>query len=367
LARWQLLSRCGLAAAVVTMAPGASAEGSVPVRLDYLAPDACPNRESVLDALRARAPRLRLANASEPARMLALRVDASTSSFRGELTISAVDGSSTHRDLAAPTCDAVVAGLALVAALSIDGATVAAAATLPVAPAPAEAESSGLAPAIASTPPAAPQEAAASLAPVVPPTRSPPPASQAPRPSAEPGHRRLRLGVGVDAEVLGLSAPGAVFAPGVFAELLVESSSVLSPSLRLGFVRAEGGDDGGTPAAPGRTATYTWLFGRLEACPIRAHVLRTVALVPCLGVDVGEISSTTNALQPFNPSRLWADATVEARIEWRVLTRVSLELQGGPMVPMTRDTFTFAAPAGTAYRAPAVTGLGSIGLLVLFL
>ncbi len=119
--------------------------------------------------------------------------------------------------------------------------------------------------------------------------------------------------------------------------------------------------------ASGNSATFTWVLGRVEPCPVRVHLVATLALRPCVGFDLGEISAKTTAPRPRNPDRAWADATLRGRLEWLVLGRVSIELEAGLMVPFVRNAFVFEPVSSpTAYEAPAVTGVGSLGATVFF-
>lgn len=85
-------------------------------------------------------------------------------------------------------------------------------------------------------------------------------------------------------------------------------------------------------------------------------------------MDAGVVSTTVSLPGALNPERAWVDTTLEARLEWRVLSRLSLELAGGAMAPLTRDQFAFEPNiSSTAYQAPAATAVGSIGALLFFL
>ena len=102
---------------------------------------------------------------------------------------------------------------------------------------------------------------------------------------------------------------------------------------------------------------------------MRVGLTTSVGFRPCVTVDVGAVSAVTvGASHPRNPERAWADASLQGRLEWRVLTRLSLELEGGLLRPIVRDTFVFEpAPVHKAYEAPVVAGVGSIGVMAIFL
>jgi hypothetical protein len=70
----------------------------------------------------------------------------------------------------------------------------------------------------------------------------------------------------------------------------------------------------------------------------------------------------------LNPSRAWLDLTAEARLEWRVLQNLSINVDGGFLVPLVRDSFVFEPSSlGKEYETPEVLGVGSLGIMVLFL
>lgn len=361
------------------------------MRIEYVAPATCPDEARVLEEIRARTPHLRLAAEGEPARSLRVRIDAAAASFHGSLTITEPGGSSMRRELDGPTCDAVVSALALVSALTVDPLALANPAPIDLAAATAQPIAAPFTPAAPVAPPPptpdptpmpAPLSPAA-VAPTVPsatpvrgtrplggedtnPVRAVHPSSATSAPA--PTHTPWRVGLGIAGEIIGLAAPDVVYAPVGAVELLYDAPHLFAPSLRLGFLRAEGGDDAGAVSVNGRFARYTWTLGRAEVCPLRVRVARSLALRPCAVIDAGALSTTvTGAPQPNNPERAWVDASLEGRLEWWVLSRVSLELEGGLMAPIVRNTFEFEPNGSLGYRAPAVTGVGSLGVMLSFL
>jgi hypothetical protein len=365
-----MLLRAGSTALVLLHLPVAGeARETAPVRFEYLAPPGCPNRQAVLDAIEARNARLRLAEGEEPARLLRIHLEGAGSSFHGELQVSETDGSTMQREVEGPTCDAVVSALALVAAISVDPLPRSGAPDVPAAPLTAPAPVSASAP--AAGPPAPPPTAALAgptvrsdpraLIPVAPQEKHP---ARAPR--EEPFVRsRVRVGLGISGELLGFSAPNAVFAPAAAVELAVDRAGMLAPSFRVGFARAEGGSVQGGAGS----ASFTWLLGRGEACPLRIRLVATLALRPCVALDAGAITSDVSGLSgTLNPSRAWLDLTAEARLEWRVLQNLSINVDGGFLVPLVRDSFVFEPSSlGKEYETPEVLGVGSLGIMVLFL
>lgn len=107
------------AVALVCATRLARAEGA-PVRLEYHAPAACPDAESVREAVRLRAPRVRVVDEQGAGSVLRLVVEPAVGSFRGTLEIRDANGSRMHRELSGPSCEGVVSALALVAALALD-------------------------------------------------------------------------------------------------------------------------------------------------------------------------------------------------------------------------------------------------------
>jgi hypothetical protein len=111
-----MLGRARLVVAAVVWlagAPPARAEEEV-VELRYTAPPACPARDVVEGAIRARTPNVRLAAPAR--RVFAITIEPEADGFRGTLLVDQV----ADKQLAAPRCDDLATALALVTALAID-------------------------------------------------------------------------------------------------------------------------------------------------------------------------------------------------------------------------------------------------------
>jgi hypothetical protein len=319
-------------------------------------------------AIAARAPSVRSAAEGEAARVLRLSVSEEADSFVARLEVSGASGAATRREIRGPSCDAVVAAMALVASLALDPLALSTPPTtephvIDDRPTPPPPPAPPLPPPLPSLPPPLPLQ---------PPPRKPAVASASPLPEApreppvvEPNPRRARLGVGAAVEVIGLNAPNAVVSPAGFAELALDRPSLLSPSFRAGVL----GGEGGNVTSSGLSATFTWVLGELEVCPIRVRVVGPVAFRPCLGGDFGRLWAAVQASGAANPSRGWADVSATARLEWRALGWLSLDAQGGLLVPLTRNQFVFepvvTAPVG--YTPPIAALAGSLGVVVFFL
>jgi hypothetical protein len=343
-----------LVGGLVVVALPSRAEAEPRVRLDYDAPAGCPGSAAVRSGLASRAPRVRFVGDEPRARTLRLRVTESGGVFHGSIEVGQADGATPRREIEGPACDALVAAMIIVAALSLDPAAAAdddASATRPASLPP---------PPLPPPPPSWPEtvRAAPSDEPVASPKEpAPPPPPRAERP------RRVHLGVGAAVELIGLDAPSPLVAPLAYVEIALASHGLLAPVVRAGVTREEGG----AVRVSGPSASFTWLKGRLEPCPVRLRLVEGVVVRPCVGVDAGEVSaSTTGVTRPTTPSRAWVDMTLEARLEWRPLRMLSLDLEGGVLLPFTRNTFAFEPGGVFAYEAPAAAGVGTLGATVLF-
>src|SRR6478735_1399252 len=100
--------------------PASATKPGQAFRLEYWANGSCPDAAEFARQIQTRAPRLRLAEADEPAlgfyAELAERAGAAT----GRLTARSADGREVVREVRGPTCQDVATALALIAALAAD-------------------------------------------------------------------------------------------------------------------------------------------------------------------------------------------------------------------------------------------------------
>ena len=98
----------------------AQAQSSEAFGVDYVALETCPAATAFVAKITTRTHRAHLASRSERARLLVVRVTPQGHRFLGRLTIRDPDGTEAERSLSAASCDEVVSGLALIAAVVLD-------------------------------------------------------------------------------------------------------------------------------------------------------------------------------------------------------------------------------------------------------
>lgn len=301
----------------------------------------------MLVRLHTRLPRVREAAAGEPAVQIHVRVERRGGMSHGTITLVA-GGERAQRAASSVSCDRVLAGLAVMAAIGLEGGDV---------PSPPVPESR----------PAVPEPS-----PPVPEPRPPIPEEEAlgapPTSSThgrETGHRqddrspsapRPRYGVGFGTSVEVSANRSAVVTPRVFAQLTIPSS--LAPFLRLGVGRSFRSN---TVSAWG-TVGIQWSEATLLAC---ADILRQekLGLAPCLNADAARLEAVV--IEPL-PSRtrsaLWLSAGSSVRLAWRPLPAVSFELFGGARIPLIRNQLLFE-PATLVYEAPLIVPFLGAGVV----
>ncbi len=344
----------------------AAADGeSEPVRFEYVAAAGCPSEGDFLRAVQAHSSRARAARDSEPARTFRVRLEAGAGSgaqaTTGTLVVLEEGRAPVPRTVEARTCAEAMEALAFIAALSLDPR--------------AEADTAAGRPA-ATAPPPAPDAAAPPIAPV--PEAAPP---QPPPVTPGPAERRLadagrtaatrtpstphaaghsEWAVGAGAQAVGLAAPGALAALEVSVAWRWRSTRFFSPQVRLSALRTQ---DATVDALDTRTS-LSWTFGRLELSPGQLGTRIAVEAAPF--VDAGVVTAGGGGPpQTFPSVRPWVAIGALARGALRPVRWISLEIEGGALLPLVRDTFYYS-PAPTAYQAPAVAAFGGIGAAVHF-
>jgi hypothetical protein len=122
--------------------------------------------------------------------------------------------------------------------------------------------------------------------------------------------------------------------------------------IRLGVTRASA-----TVPADVGSAKFTWTLGRVEACPLVAH-LGSLEALPCVRFDGGELQATGVGVDtPLSASRLWLSLGLLGRLRWTPLAPIILEIDAGLSAPLARDRFYFDAPQTAIYDVPALSAI----------
>ena len=324
----------------------AAPAGARPFHLSYdaSAPSG-PDAPAFRAAIRARTDRARLAGEREKATTFAVRITAGPDErVVGELTIHEPDGAPRVRTMESETCGDVARAIALVVALVLDpDADTSADPPLPVPDGPDGRDAPR-------PPPASP-----------PPTANPSSAATGPPPSPAPA--TVRVGVGGAIGVLGGVGPSVAPLAGAFveAERAGAGPSWFRPTARLAVDLATVAGDHGVGSQ-----RYLWLAATARVCPVQLPVGTSVRVGPCVGMQAGRHQATTSDLPNARTSaKPWLAPTATVSLAWRATGRVTLELQGGIVVPLVRTRF-FLAPDVTLFRVPAVTGMAAASAIVHF-
>lgn len=280
-----------------------------PLRIQYGAHEGCPDALGFFWHVRARTRRVRLAEAGELATLVAIRIEREGTESVGTLEMPGPEAQPFQRQVRASTCEEVVLALSLVLALAYDPDAVQ---TFPAA--------------VPATP--CPPVPAFPVAPASPPCPAPPPKNPT-----------SRAALGVDGLlVTGVASGSPHLGVGAFVEL-GRSGRWFAPTLSAGFVWVAPADE--PIGTTGSVATFSYLGGRVMACPVAWTPTARLELAPCLGADFGRISASTDFPEPFTEGRaqFWGKGFLLARIRWIFSDRFFGETFGGGGVTFYDDRF----------------------------
>jgi hypothetical protein len=302
------------------------------IRLLYTAEPGCPDALAFTHQLFARTTRARVSETST-GRAFTVRVTHAGEGFQGALEIRETSGQSLGRDIPGDSCDEVVAAAALVAALAIDPQ----ASTQPI------------------------HELEAQQTPPTPAPRQDEPPKIAPPPEpTSPWRGAAGAAFGARTATAPVTAPVGL----AFGELAYDRGTWLTPAMRL----AIGASLSRSASTAGGTASFSWIGGRAEICPVRVQLATTLDARPCTAFELGSISASADGVvDPRSRSHLWTAAAGAARIEWELFPRTAfIDAAGEISAPFVRERFYFG-PNATLFQVPAV-GFGAwLGLrFVLF-
>ena len=324
--------RCLLIASLGWASPAWSSE---PIRFEYQAPEGCPDQAAFVERVRQRTRRAKFASPGELARTFTVTVTSKEQASSARVEFVDSNGERVVRAVSGETCDEVVSGIALVAALAIDArasadeaATTAPPSDKPVPPKPATATTKE---------------------------------DSVEQPRTEPAPKGLRWEVGVSGAANTWSAPEVAYGLGVFGEL--DFNAAVFRYLRFGLLRTTSSAFVGD-----RSATFTWLGGRIAACPVSLSMAEHLAFAPCLAADLGALSGkgTKNdeLLVARSDTIFLPVGMASAELRYDLDDFLVFELRAEVGFPLRRWTFEFNAPDETVFEIPEV-GFGtgaSVGL-----
>jgi hypothetical protein len=324
LRRWSAPG-AGLAVALFAHAAEAQVEA---IRLDYSGAQECPAAPEFARSVFGRTTRARPAEASEStARTFEVAITRSGPGFVGSLVVRESDGKTSAREVTGADCKTVSEALALATSLAID----------PNASLAAPATATG---------------ATTDSPPTPPPTEPPPSEPDAPdaAPPADP--RR---------EWTATAALGPSAATGIGPRLALGGSlAVAWTKRRPDVVLSSFGLELsvlGTPSETLDTASsrFWFTFVRPELCSFGALAGSHVALVPCLGLELGTVTGVGSDIDDAaTRTRFWAAADAKLALRVDLADSWYVEASGSVVVPFVRYDFVFRDPDTAVHAIPAL-------------
>ena len=308
------------------------------IRIEYVAAASCPSADSFRARFFARTDRARAARDEDDAnaRTVRVRVTGGARRFAGSLIVEEGRTPRGERSVSARTCLEVVDALALIAALTVD-------------PEASTTANGGAPPAQRPLDPLDglfflhQDEANETATPLRLAPRGPPPLPGAAW--AAGATLGVRSGVG----------PALVPTAGLFIDLEWPGRS-FRPSARatlMGALPSEAtrGD---------RSATFQWLGGRFDLCPLRTAFGRFV-VTPCLAVETGTLLATAGANVPDGQRerRAWVATGGLATATFYVLPHAFVGAEAGALALLLRERFYFD-PTVTVFEPPPVSVLAGL-------
>jgi hypothetical protein len=333
----------------------AQAQSSEAFGVDYVARETCPAATAFVAKITTRTHRAHLASANERARILVVRVTPQGRRFLGRLTIRDPDGTEAERSLSAATCDEVVSGLALIAAVVLDPTALSETAAPQTSPPVVEPGTIHEEPAPAD-PPVTPEPS---------PERPPQPAAPVAKKPTAPADRnesetsrRWQIALGLHAEVARGLSPAPLASVPLFLEIArTPEGSVFAPAARIRFERAGSSSD----ISPAGGAHFTWTEASLDLCPIAWWPQPTLRAQACVRAEGGSVEAqAVNTTPARNDVRPWFMIGAPASGRWVVAGLFFLEIEAALLVPILRDRF-FLRPDTTIFRAAPIAFSASAG------
>jgi len=310
-------------------APTHAAKPGQAFRLEYWADGACPDAAEFARQIQTRAPRLRLAEADEPALGFYAELVGHSGAATGRLTARSADGREVVREVRGPTCADVATALALIAALAAD--------------------------------PNQPTENEAPKAPAAgPPVQQRiPDARTSPLAEDTDPKQRWTFGVGGGVGFESSIAPNPGYCLGVAFDAESYPGSAWRPLFSLSAMRAVASSTG----TKGGNVSFDWVTFRLAACPARWPEETPLFVRPCGFLDAGFLGADVErngvSQAQTNP---WFAVGGFLRTEALVGEVVSFQLDGGVTKPLVRSSFSAGGDQPIAFQVPGAGFLGRIGL-----
>ena len=285
------------------------------VRLEYTAPEGCPDEAAFIEQVLIRSRRARLAGPGDLAHTLKINVESQPGRSVARLEFVDTDSQRVQREVSGEECGEVVSGIALVTAIAID--------------ARAEKESQAQ--------------------PARPPAPSPPAAAQPPGatstiPIDARGRKTDRSGIRWDTGLGFLTTSAVAPSPlyGLDAFLAVSPhDGGWSTRLTLAYLESPN-----LTVARGE-ASFQLAFARAEACPLILPLASYLVFAPCAAFDFGIVAASGGGQRVADPDDaqvFWSAASLLARMQLDLQDFLLFEVQGEFGTTFTRRRFHFEEP-----------------------
>jgi hypothetical protein len=331
---------------VVTLSSLAFAADQEPIDLVYRTHEGCPSERQFIEMVVGRAAKTLVLSERARGRKFYVTVTQQRRETVGKLEIVA-GGTTASREVSGANCSEVVSALALFTALAIDPS-----ARIDTKPEPRPEE------------PPPPPEPKPPPKPIAPPEPAQPitiepdvrPPSRAPSWAISPGVIAGAHGVAEGSFTGGAAAPATSRGGGLFVQWTTP---------RLGAYRLSGAYFANSETSG---AKFQFFAGRLDGCPFEAHLAPSLVVEPCLGLEVGRVTATSQAspaLSPTTQRRGWVAGDLLGRARFAPIPWIFAELEAGVSMPFTRYTFLLGTPndvRGQVHKVPPVGWVLGLGL-----
>ncbi len=334
---------------IVLVSGRAFAQSDAPVRLDYQS-SRCGGADAFVSEVRARSPRVRFAAPNESAtRALVVHVDPRGAKMSGRIELREADGTTTERAVTGASCDDVISGLGLVAALALNPMASTSATNTNATGTNNTSNTTNNTSTSANTSTSTSTSTSTTTS-----TKSESEDDDAQ--TLAPSKRRWSVGAGADGEAVFGVSPNPLFAVPVFFEVTRALGEHVAVGGALRFERA--GQSALDSSSGG--ADFTWTAGAVDFCVVgRAGRVRAHA---CVRSHFGVIDAHGEGVTPErSATRPWVDVSLALALRVRIVGPIFAELGGSAGIALVQDRF-FLEPNQTVFQVQTFTGHVGAGL-----
>jgi hypothetical protein len=331
----QVARTSALAPAVVSMLTSLARAETEAIRVEYQGVEGCPSSSEFLRQVSRRTSSARIATESESARTFVIVIERAPAGLVGSLVIRETNGTTVARKVTGSSCQDVAGVLALATALAID-------------------PNAALAPDGLEAPEDAPE-----VRDPEPPVRAPEPVmAKPPKAAVTQEEEPFWYGMALGPSLMGLVAPRVSVGGSLAVRAYrVDRAPLSSFGITVSFLKALDSRLGSA------IISHQFVFARPEACLISLGAHDGLAVMPCVGAELGTVkASGSNLAVEETRTRFWATADGILRLYLVPADAWFAELDLSLLVPITRYSFIVRDPITQVHAVPAIAGAAS-GLL----